>query len=416
MLTQDQEKAKQELLGFLISDTSKFFVLSGYAGVGKSFLIQHVQEAYNTCIAKMNQVTGGAKPKQWVYTATTNKAVHSLKQAVHDTEVRTIHSLLGLRMRNDYKTGQTFISQIRDAELIEESIIVIDEASYIDYQVLDYIHTTVSNTSKVIFMGDATQLTPVGLNHCPVFKADYKDKYELTEVVRQTKEHPLTPLLNSFRDYILGLTQQFPKVTTCSFIQVVDTPTFEQMLLKEFNSEWHSSMSKVLAWRNKTVIRYNNLIFNALNNRNSFAIGDIVTNNHAVGLHLKTDAEVEITVKKTDKSLGYLGNYYIVELPSGITTGVFVPDKQSDYTRAKNKAVKEGQTKDVQVIMDTWADLRPTFASTVNKAQGSTYDKVFIDLSDFKPMVHKDPIQLARLLYVAMSRARTNVIFTGDLC
>ena len=66
--------------------------------------------------------------------------------------------------------------------------------------------------------------------------------------------------------------------------------------------------------------------------------------------------------------------------------------------------------------MDTWADLRPTFASTVNKAQGSTYDKVFIDLSDFKPMVHKDPIQLARLLYVAMSRAKYQVIFTGDLC
>ena len=415
MLTQDQEKAKQELLGFLVS-SSKFFVLSGYAGTGKTFLIQHIQYAYTAYITKMNQVTGGTKTKQWIYTATTNKAVHSLKQATQCEEVRTIHSLLGLRIRNDYKTGQTFISQIRDAELIEESIIVIDEASYIDYQVLDYIHTTVSDTSKVIFMGDATQLTPVGLNHCPVFKADYKDKYDLTEVVRQTKEHPLNPLLNSFRDYILGLTQQFPKVTTCSFIQVVDTPTFEQMLLKEFNSEWHSSMSKVLAWRNKTVIKYNNLIFNALNNRNSFTVGDIVTNNHAVGLHLKTDTEVEIIGGCSTQSLGYKGTNYLVELPSGITTGVFVPDKQSDYTRAKNKAVKEGQTKDVQVIMDTWADLRPTFASTVNKAQGSTYDKVFIDLSDFKPMVHKDPIQLARLLYVAMSRAKYQVIFTGDLC
>ena len=83
-------------------------------------------------------------------------------------------------------------------------------------------------------------------------------------------------------------------MTTCIFIQVVDTPTFEQMLLQEFNSEWHSNMSKVLVWRNKTVIKYNDLIFNALNNRTSFAIGDIVTNNHAVGQHLKTDAEVEI--------------------------------------------------------------------------------------------------------------------------
>jgi hypothetical protein len=175
-------------------------------------------------------------------------------------------------------------------------------------------------------------------------------------------------------------------------------------------------MSKVLAWRNKTVIKYNNLIFNALNNRNSFTVGDIVTNNHAVGQHLKTDTEVEIVGGCSTQSLGYKGTSYLVETSSGISVPVFVPDKQSDYVRAKNKAVKEGQTKDVQIIMDTWADLRPTFASTVNKAQGSTYDKVFIDLSDFKPMVHKDPIQLARLLYVAMSRARTNVIFTGDLC
>ena len=72
----------------------------------------------------MNQVTGGTKTKQWIYTATTNKAVHSLKQATQCEEVRTVHSLLGLRIRNDYKTGQTFISQIRDAELIEESIIM----------------------------------------------------------------------------------------------------------------------------------------------------------------------------------------------------------------------------------------------------------------------------------------------------
>ena len=51
MLTQDQEKAKQELLGFLVS-SSKFFVLSGYAGTGKTFLIQHIQYAYTAYILK----------------------------------------------------------------------------------------------------------------------------------------------------------------------------------------------------------------------------------------------------------------------------------------------------------------------------------------------------------------------------
>lgn len=414
MLTQDQEKAKQELLGFLIS-SEKYFVLAGYAGVGKTFLIQHVQHAYNNYIAKMNQVTGGIKAQQWVYTATTNKAVQSLKQAAHCEDVVTIHSLLGLRVRNDYKTGATFITQLKEAEDIEDSIVVIDEANFVDYQLLRFIDSSITKNSKVIFMGDPTQLTPVGLNHCPVFKTECSS-YALTETVRQAKEHPLTALLDEFRAYISGASTNFPKVSTCNFIQWVDTSTFEQMLLQEFNTSWHTGMSKVLAWRNKTVTKYNNLIFQNLNQRAEFITGDVVISNHAVGLYIKTDAELEILKAKPTTMLDCKGNLYVVETPSGVTTQVFVPSKITDYTRAKNKAIKEGQTKDVQTIMDNWADLRPTFASTVNKAQGSTYDKVFIDLADFKAMVHKDPIQLARLLYVAMSRAKYQVIFTGDLC
>lgn len=415
MLTQDQEKAKQELLGFLIS-SEKYFVLSGFAGVGKTFLIQHVQYAYHQYISQMNKVTGGSKPHQWIYTATTNKAVQSLRCAVQGEDVRTLHSLLGLRVRSDYKTGATFTVQDKSADVIEQSIVVIDEANFVDYQMLGFIEKSIINNSKVIFMGDPTQLTPVGLNHSPVFKQTQYSSYALTETVRQAKEHPLTALLNEFRAYISGATPKFPKVATCNFIQWVDANTFEQMLLKEFNSSWHTGMSKVLAWRNKTVGKYNSLIFQSINQRTEFATGDIVTNNHAVGLHLKTDAEVEIIAVNTANSLGYTGHVYMVQVASGERVHVFVPNKISDYTRAKNKAIKEGQTKDVQTIMDDWADLRATYASTVNKAQGSTYDKVFIDLTDFKPMVHKDPIQLARLLYVAMSRAKYQVIFTGDLC
>lgn len=414
MLTQDQEKAKQELLGFLIS-SEKYFVLSGFAGTGKTFLIQHVQDAYHKYMAKMNQATGNAKEQEWIYTATTNKAVHSLNQAVQCERVRTIHSLLGLMVRSDYKTGATFTVQDSAADEIKDSIVVIDEANFIDYQMLGFIEETITHNSKVIFMGDPTQLTPVGLNHCPIFKNSYSS-YSLTETVRQAKEHPLTALLNEFRAYISGTTTKFPKVTTCNFIQWVDASTFEQMILQEFNSTWHTGMSKVLAWRNKTVTKYNNLIFQNLNQRTEFIKGDVVISNHAVGLYIKTDAELEILKAKPTTMLDCKGHLYEVETPSGVTTQVFVPSKITDYTRAKNKAIKEGQTKDVQTIMYTWADLRPTFASTVNKAQGSTYDKVFIDLADFKPMVNKDPIQLARLLYVAMSRAKTHCIFTGDLC
>lgn len=53
------------------------------------------------------------------------------------------------------------------------------------------------------------------------------------------------------------------------------------------------------------------------------------------------------------------------------------------------------------------------YASTVNKSQGSTYDTVYIDLNDIGKCRDKD--QVRRMLYVAVSRARHKVVFTGDI-
>ena len=62
---------------------------------------------------------------------------------------------------------------------------------------------------------------------------------------------------------------------------------------------------------------------------------------------------------------------------------------------------------------DEWLDLRPAYASTVHKAQGSTYTTVFMDLSDIgKCNIASD---VARMLYVSISRASKQVYLYGDL-
>ena len=53
------------------------------------------------------------------------------------------------------------------------------------------------------------------------------------------------------------------------------------------------------------------------------------------------------------------------------------------------------------------------FASTVNKAQGSTYDTVYLDLNDIGKCQDRD--QVNRMLYVGVSRAKHKVVFTGDI-
>jgi hypothetical protein len=210
---------------------------------------------------------------------------------------------------------------------------------------------------------------------------------------------------------VLGNAESLPKIATCPELVRLSPTEFNKVIIDEFSTSWCPAKSKVLAWRNKTVTKYNQLLFSSVNKRSNFEIGDVVVNNKAIP-NISTDAEVEIVSVLSTYCLGVKGHKYVVDTGSK-SVRVFVPNNPADYKKHLNRAIKDGKTEDVKTIMDTWADLRPVYASTVNKAQGSTYDKVFIDLGDFKTL--KDPNQLARLLYVALSRAKYQVVFTGDL-
>lgn len=405
-LTPSQEEAKAEIIAFLLNPDQKYFVLKGVAGTGKTYLINQVERDFVE-VTKLLLSTGTYKPLEWQYTATTHKAAHALRMAT-GMDTCTLHSLLSLQLKSNYNTGKNFLVRSTDKP-VSDLIIVVDEASYIDYDLLEAIDTYTINC-KVIFMGDPAQLTPIGLNHSPVFLAGFPT-HTLTQVVRQSAVHPLSPILQHLREYVLGNTESLPKIATCPELVRLSPAEFNKVVIDEFSTSWCPAKSKVLAWRNKTVMKYNQLLFSGVNNRSNFEIGDVVVNNKAIP-NIATDAEVEIVSVLSMFSLGVRGHRYIVNTGAK-SVHVFVPDNPTDYKKHLNRAIKDGKTEDVKTIMDTWADLRPVYASTVNKAQGSTYDKVFIDLGDFKTL--KDPNQLARLLYVALSRAKYQVVFTGDL-
>jgi exodeoxyribonuclease-5 len=64
-------------------------------------------------------------------------------------------------------------------------------------------------------------------------------------------------------------------------------------------------------------------------------------------------------------------------------------------------------------LKNQFPDLRARDSQTVHKSQGSTYETVIIDLSNLSTC-HL-PKLVARLLYVAVSRAKTRVILFGTL-
>ncbi|MCI0501381.1 MAG: ATP-binding domain-containing protein, partial [Epsilonproteobacteria bacterium] len=54
-------------------------------------------------------------------------------------------------------------------------------------------------------------------------------------------------------------------------------------------------------------------------------------------------------------------------------------------------------------IKELFVDVKYTYASTIHKLQGSTYETIYIDLTDIERMHDKD--MMYRLLYVAITRA-----------
>lgn len=188
VLNNEQELAKNELLEFILTPSElkqdSIIVLSGAAGTGKTMLLKSVIDNYKA-IKELNKVINMPTTQiRWEFTAMTHKAARALSQVIK-LSVNTLHYELRIR---PLKHGYYFCGYDLYLEpSMDKKIIVVDEASYIDSKVLNYICELVSKEPKLqfILIGDPYQLPPVGMDHAPVFNAGFKTVH-LEQSVRQS--------------------------------------------------------------------------------------------------------------------------------------------------------------------------------------------------------------------------------------
>ena len=196
-------------------------------------------------------------------------------------------------------------------------------------------------------------------------------------------------------------------------IQFVDRPKFEEMIVKEFTRDsWKHSDSRVLAWTNKTVVQYNHNIRRFVEGIPELQQGDYaICNQYMSGpdCRLKTDQLVQIT----DISPGYEMGVRGWNVQMDFKHEAFLPADFSAKKRVMAGLHADEKYSEEHKIENTWVDLRAAYSCTINKSQGSTYKKAFIDLDDVGKC--RDLNQVARMLYVAVSRASEQVILTGEL-
>lgn len=408
-LSTGQQRAYDDIVAFLADPSAHTFIIAGYAGTGKSTLISQLLNDI-TNIFKTVKLLSPNSFTDWdiLLTATTNKAAEALND-LSGLEVRTIQSTLGLVVEKDIKTGKTSLKLREGAEVVENSVIFVDEASYVDHDLLRYILELPVNC-KIIFIGDPAQLAPVNSKGVPAFTCGIKGT-QLTEVMRQAKGNPIIDLATAFR-HTVNTGEFFSFTPDGQHIQHLSGQAFSQAVINECSRpDWHYKDSKVLVWTNKAVANYNQTIRSVVKGNPVLEAGDYALNNSYIRngkQSLKTDERVKIEHIQQGNQFGYDGHFVRI----GPST-YFLPENIAWLKAVEKEARSLGDWEMLKKAQSTWIDLRPEYACTINKSQGSTYDKVFIDLSDIGRCTNGNT--MARLLYVAVSRARSQVILTGDL-
>ena len=180
--TVQQAEALIDIALFLADETRCQYILAGYAGTGKTTIIENIINYANDL------------QKSCIASAPTNQAVKVLREKFGDrveVDFRTLHSVL--YGAPDPDTGQ-WVPNVRFSA---SDLMVVDEASMIAAGVYrDLLDRLADTGAKVIFIGDSFQLEPVGED--PLILQN--SNLELTEVKRQGANSKILVLATAMRN------------------------------------------------------------------------------------------------------------------------------------------------------------------------------------------------------------------------
>ena len=381
MLNKEQQRALD-----LVKEGKNVFI-TGAAGTGKSFLINHMKDELDIDI-----------------TASTGIAATNIGGM-------TLHSWAGIYpFNNELRTSRKpdVLARIRNCK-----ILVIDEISMIDDRLLDFLDDRLRETNyafqyepfggiQIVVVGDFMQLPPISRDakYCFNSKAWKSLEFEfikLTQIERQ-KEKEMADFLNNVRFKTLG------------------SSDYEILKRISTNKPCSDDYVKLYA-RNKECDEENGLRLKAINEEVQVYHADIdmirpdLIDKQIEHFFKGSLIAEQIAIKKGARVM-MLSNEHIEQGISNGSIGTVIGTVLSDplvkfdngckITINRKKIpinIKDPETrKIVKVAEISQIPLRLAYAITSHKAQGMTLEKVDIDFKHFFA-----PFQA----YVALSRCKT---------
>ncbi|MEB3355648.1 MAG: AAA family ATPase [Synechococcales bacterium] len=413
VLNQQQWQALQELEAF-VRGRRKLHLLTGYAGTGKTTLLQ----------ALIKRLRQRGDRRTIAFSAFSNKATKVLDSMAErwglDVDCMTCCKLLGLKPDIDPESGRQIFQPDQNSEsrFDRYQLVVVDEASMINEEMWLLLTDAVSNLyqkTQLLFVGDVAQLPPINERASRVFTEIY-DRSELTEVVRYGGA--IGTLAESIRNQLDN--RHLPPFATdangdrTEGVYVVDRRNWEKLLIRAFQSESYRSdpdYVRVLAYTNARVNGLNQQIRTAIYGKDQprFVAGERLIANAPCwageAILLQNSGECEV-VEAVEGTQGPWQVWFLQVLTDEEKQRTLTVLHESSATEFKHQLKLLAEEKRWREFWDRkllFHDLSYAYCLTIHKAQGSTFQNVFVDIPN--TLVNRNIQERNQLLYVAVTRA-----------
>ena len=462
--TEDQQKAYFDLIDFIAADYNvKDYkrALVGPAGTGKTYLVKAL---IKNCSLSYS-VIGLAAP--------THKACRVLQESIgiSNVKVNTLQSDLGLRLNfnvEKFDINHPPFDPNGRIKIGDYKLYIIDEASMINRGLCTFLEKTCkTNQCKIIYIGDDSQLAPVGEKYSSSLRGI--KTYKLSKIVRQEDDNPIRDLLDllrydikhkSFRflQYISQKQEQFDTSYTKGF-RVCSSEEFNRIVYTNFNDEQvtkNVDYCKVIAYTNLCVSGWNNFVRNSIIADSQKGI--VTKNDLFISYTTLVDSFNQPIIKNSEEYIiheivnyvhpkyeikGFMVRFQAIH-GGAISSPLFIVDHTDrfsiqKYVTVADRLINEAKSANSTVRAEKWKtyfqfkegclllsniiksdgtllhsrDLDYGFALTSHKSQGSTFDTVFVDVMDIVYDKYGHPYtdaeEINRRLYVACSRAKNKL-------
>ena len=444
--------------------SNPFYTLVGYAGTGKTTIMRVLLAYIEQAMKVKNRFVKLAAP--------THKAKMVLQNAT-GMEAMTIHQLLGLKADynlDNYQIGDVDFNVAGSKLPINQAtFVIIDEVSMVNDNLINDISAIAKDKGiKVILVGDKAQLEPVNQGDVSIaFKNP--NIVELDKVERQKDSNPLLVMLDYMRGIFADGSSNFVHQSKLNengdgvlfADNTKDGIDILNAMVNMFSSDRFKTdlnYVKALAWTNGAVTNINNAIRKSMGYTDELNIGEPVSMYYTAEVidnnYLYNSMDYRITdsgdaTKKIDLLGIELDGKYVSLLDESANiefNDIFVvtdKSKETEIAKAISAKLEEIYAlrntisdKELKVkLAKFWSKLNSSFlttfpimyngrtiknkaidysyAITVHKSQGSTYNNVFVSEADINN--NSNTRNRNQLKYVALSRAsETAVVITNN--